>query len=400
MGASGSSYVDKRIANWRTASGGSQAYVLGVLSLGVIASFGICLITPVMPFSVWFVWLILGVLVLRFMPLLLLSVLILIAAMTSTFRDGFAFDARAAAIATLFFSQSLVLYQSRSQRSGLPFALSEQVLTNLRDRLQSQATIPDLPVGWRSHAHMLSAHGARYAGDFLVADMSDARHLELVLVDVSGKGVEVGPQALQFAGALGGLVGGMPPQELMRAANAFLLRQDSEEAFATAVHLLLDLESGHFVVTSAGHPPALRWEREHGAWALDSANGMALGVIPEADFEPSTGQLAPGEALLFYTDGVVEARGRDLGEGIEWLRETACQAVQLGFEGAAGRILRHVPRGQDDRAVIIIERVGPPSEEPGAGARRVPLSLGPWTFPRPALPRLPGSGRRPGQPRE
>lgn len=378
VGARVSAYVDAHTASWRTGSRGSQAYVLGVLAIGVIVCFNVAWTVPTTPFSVWFVWLILGVLVLRFTPLLGLCALILVAAIAATFHDGLAFDARTAAILTLVVSEALILYQSRSQRSGLPFALSEQVLADLRDRLESQAAIPDLPPGWRSHSSMLSAHGARYAGDFLVADMSDGRHLELVLVDVLGKGVAVGPQALQFAGALGGLVGGMAPHDLMRAANAFLLRQDSEEAFATAVHLLVDLETGYYVVTSAGHPPALRWEREQGSWTLDGASGMALGVTPDADFKASSGQLSPGEALLFYTDGVVEARGRDLNDGIEWLRDTARQALELGFEGAPRRILRHVPRGLDDRAVLIIERVGPPPFETLAAQRRTWSSPGSW----------------------
>ncbi len=374
-----SAYVDARIAGWRTGSRGSQAYVLGVLSIGVAISFFMRWTTPSTPFSIWFVWLILGVLVLRYGPLLQLCALILVAAIGSTVHESAELTTRVAAIWILSICEALILYQSSIQRSGLPVALSEQVLSNLRDRLQSQAAIPDLPMGWQSHSSMLTAHGGRYAGDFLVADMSDRRHLEMVLVDVSGKGVAVGPQALQFAGALGGLVGGMPPLELMRAANAFLLRQDSEDAFATAVHLLLDLETGDFVVTSAGHPPVLQWRPEPGSWDLDTASGMALGVTADADFEPSTGRLAPGEALLFYTDGVVEARGRDLDDGIEWLRESAFLAVRHGFEGAASRIMRHVPSGQDDRAVIIIERVGPPSADQLSGVRiaRRPL----WSRP-------------------
>lgn len=376
-----SSYVDARVASWRTGSRGSQAYVLCVLLLGVAASFALAWNGIKVPFSVWFVGLMMGVLVLRFVPLLLLSIAVWTAAITSTIHDGDSVTGSGVvALGLLALSEVLILVQSLGQRSGLPVALSEQVLANLRDRLQSQGSIPELPAGWRSHSSMLSAHGARYAGDFLVADFSDRRHLEMVLVDVSGKGVAVGPQALQFAGALGGLIGIMSPHELLRAANAFLLRQESPEAFATAVHLLVDLDSGHFVLTSAGHPPALHWRASDGAWSIDGARGIALGVIPDADFEGTSGQLAPGEALMLYTDGVVESRERDLDTGIEWLRDAARRAVEPGFEGAARRILRGVPRGKDDRAVLIIERVDAAAEAlraPRRGRRRV----GPWPFP-------------------
>ncbi|QIK76569.1 PP2C family protein-serine/threonine phosphatase [Nocardioides piscis] len=379
-----SAYVDARVASWRTGSHGSQAYVLGVFLVGVAACFAVAWTTNMMPFAVWFVWLILGVLVLRFAPLALLSIVIWLAAVLTSDHAGELNGTRIAAIIMLVLSMGLVIHQSRGHRSGLPVALSEQLLANLRDRLQAQGVIPELPEGWRSQSTMLTAHGARYAGDFLVADHSDGRHLEMVLVDVCGKGVAVGPQALQFAGALGGLIGAMPPQELMGAANAFLLRQNSEESFATAVHLLLDLRSGDFVVTSAGHPPALHWRPREQEWVLDRARGMALGVVEDADFECSTGQLAPGEALMFYTDGVVEARGRDVDAGIEWLMGAAKEAVEPGFVGAPERILRHIPRGQDDRAVLIIERIDAEAEALREAARR-PASR--WGFP----PRVPSS---------
>ena len=54
----------------------------------------------------------------------------------------------------------------------------------------------------------------------------DETRLEMVLVDVCGKGVSAGTQSLQFAGALGGLIGALPPLGLFAAGNDFLLRQN------------------------------------------------------------------------------------------------------------------------------------------------------------------------------
>ena len=61
------------------------------------------------------------------------------------------------------------------------------------------------------------------------------------MVDVSGKGEEAGTRALLLSGAFGGLLGALPPAEFLPAANDYLLRQDWDEGFATAVHLSLDL---------------------------------------------------------------------------------------------------------------------------------------------------------------
>jgi serine phosphatase RsbU (regulator of sigma subunit) len=143
----------------------------------------------------------------------------------------------------------------------------------------------------------------------------------------------------------------------MSAANQFLLRQESDESLATAVHIKVDLVTGDYTITSAGHPPALHWHLGERGWAVDNARGMALGVIPEADFSPSRGRLRPGEALLFYTDGVIETPDRDLDAGIDWLREVALQAVDArGFSGLPRRVLKQVKRGDDDRAMLVLER--------------------------------------------
>lgn len=310
------------------------------------------------PLGIWFLWLLVGMMLLRFVPLLALCAAVMVCATIAARFDGLDHPRVLAGLVTLAVASILVVVQSSRQRSGLPVALSEAVLAQLRDKLQAQGVMPDLPHGWVAQSATLTAHGTRYAGDFFLAEVADGRHLEMVLVDVCGKGVSVGPQALQFSGALGGLLGAMPPADLMRAANSFLIRQNADESFATAVHLLIDLQSGTYAITSAGHPPALHWRRNPGGWFVDNARGIALGVIDDVDHEPSWGQIAPGEALMFYTDGVVEKRGHDLDDGIEWLRQTAMLAVDAhGFSGLPRRILRKVRGGNDDRAVLVLQRL-------------------------------------------
>jgi len=253
---------------------------------------------------------------------------------------------------------ALILYQSRLQRSGLPVPLGGAMLADLRDRLQRQGTVPPLPDGWHCETAMVAAHDVGYAGDFMVARLDEARgQLEMVLVDVVGKGVAAGTDALQFAGALGGLIGALPPVALVEAANDFLLRQDSDETFATAVHVLVDLRTGAYELHSAGHPPVLVWDHAERRWAPDSARGTALGVQIRPELHHSTGVLAPGDGLLFYTDGVVERPRVDIDAGIEWLCSTAATAVVDGFEGVSRRVLRKVPRGDDDRAVLVLHRL-------------------------------------------
>ena len=271
-------------------------------------------------------------------------------------------SARLSNMVTLALVAAIILYAASRYQSGLPGPLGEAMLVELNDRLQVQGVVPPLPNGWRSQSAVLSAGGAKFAGDFLVANLSDDKtELEMVLVDVCGKGVGAGTQSLQFAGALGGLIGSLPPLGLFSAANDFLLRQRWDEGFATAVHVLVDLDTGEFSIINAGHPPALRWvatARASGRSTAPAARRSASSSVPTSTAR--TGVLEPGDALMFYTDGVVESRWRDFRNGIDWLRATAGQVVMSeGFDNAPRRILAHVPSGDDDRAVLVLDRDRP-----------------------------------------
>ena len=343
---------------WRTGSARSQRQVLGVLLTGLLGCFLVSWFAyDRLPTGAFLLWPLVGLTLLRFRPLAVLTGATAVAAAGAYAHGHGARRLGVGDVVVGALAVGIVLWQSSRQRSGLPVGLSEAMLAELRDRLQRQGRVPGLPEGWSSQSAMIAAAGTGYAGDFFVADLSDGHVLELVLVDVCGKGTAVGPQALQFAGALGGLIGALPPEPLLRAANAFLLRQDTEDAFSTAVHVRVDLRDGGYRVTSAGHPPALRWASAEGEWLIDDARGMALGVIDEPEFHASTGVLDPGDALMFYTDGVIERRRSDLDSGIAWLRRVAAQDVRRrGFEGAARRILARVDHGEDDRAVLILSR--------------------------------------------
>ncbi len=356
-------YLGDPVAAWRTGSRQSQALTLIALLVGV----GLCFVVSLaeyslMPMTTYYIWLLLGMLLLRFRPLVVLSTVTGAVAVTAVLHDPPMTAARFTACITLLISLALILFASSRQQSGLPGPVSEAMLTDLRDMLQNQGSIPELPEGWRSQSAMLAANDVGYGGDFLVANIHEGRKLELILVDVVGKGVGAAARALQFGGALGGLIGALPPRELFAAANNFLVRQNSDETFATAVHVLTDLETGEYQLTSAGHPPALVWSQAGGQWDVDRARGTALGIVPSPELHRTSGRLAPGDALLFYTDGVIETRTSDLDSGIAWLQRTASRAIAPGFEGAAQRIIEEVSRGDDDRAVLILEYVAEPAD--------------------------------------
>ena len=65
----------------------------------------------------------------------------------------------------------------------------------------------------------------------------------------------------------------------------------------------------------------------------------------------------PVDVWMRQPDGVIETADRDLDDGIDWLREVALRAVDArGFTGMPRRVLKKVPRGDDDRAMLVLER--------------------------------------------
>jgi hypothetical protein len=242
-------------------------------------------------------------------------------------------------------------------RLGVQGNLGETMLVDLRDRLRTQGELPELPPGWGAELSVLSAYGDSFSGDFLVTSKTGDL-LELVLVDVSGKGIAAGTRSLLLSGAFGGLLGSMPVDRFLPAANSYLLRQHWDEGFATSAHAVIDLVSGEFSLGSAGHPPPVRFSAGSGRWeVLEGEEGPVLGVTEGLDFPRIRGVLGRGDALLLYTDGVIETRNRDLRDGIDRMLGTAERMIGKGFEGMAAKMCSAARAGEtDDRAAVLVWR--------------------------------------------
>ncbi len=282
--------------------------------------------------------------------LLVAAVLACLYAITGT--DGAAPGALLAVGATALFS-----YETARLRddAGLGGIRSDAVLVELRERLQRQGRLPVLPPGWHAEAVVRPAGDGPFSGDFVVSAKTD-RGLELALVDVSGKGVDAGTRALLLSGALGGLLGSRC-EEFLPRANAYLVRQDWDEGFATAVHLVVDLLTGDYVIDSAGHPPVAHFDAGSGRWSLTEADGVVLGLLPDVSYVAARGRLDPGDALVLYTDGLVEIPGRDLSVGIDKLLGEAERLVPHGFAGGADLLVSRVAgTSADDRGLVLIWR--------------------------------------------
>src|SRR6266516_1855143 len=248
-----------------------------------------------------------------------------------------------------------VLARTRA-KLGVQGLRGDQMLIELRDRIRAQGKLPGLPEGWRSASVLQPAGGASFGGDFLVS-ASDGKTLEVALVDVPGKGIDAGTRALLLSGAFGGLLGSVPSGEFLAACNAYLRRGRTAEGFVTAIHLALDLMTGEYVLYSAGHPPAAQFDAGTGQWRITQAKGIVLGVVADLRGQPERGVLRQGDALLLYTDGLVEAPGRDIDAGIDRLLAEADRLVTSGFQRGAAELVRAMKTAHvDDCALVLIWR--------------------------------------------
>ena len=223
----------------------------------------------------------------------------------------------------------MVVVASSRTRVGATGFHGENLLVDLRDRIARSARLPGLPQGWTAESAVLSANGEGFSGDFMVADRTHGgRHLEVALVDVSGKGREAGTRSLLLSGALGALLGSLAPAAFLDAANSYLVRQGWEEGFATAVHVDINLDTGAYSVGNAGHPAAVRYSAGAGTWSLlEGGRGPVLGIMNGVKFARSHGVLSMGDALMIYSDGIIESRGHDLTEGTDRMLGAASGAM-------------------------------------------------------------------------
>jgi len=265
---------------------------------------------------------------------------------------------RLGALGVVVVTAVIMVWNARSRvKLGVAGTRGETMLIDLRDRLLSQGVLPDLPRPWYAEAVMRSAGGASFAGDFMVAAKTPGGDvLEVAVVDVSGKGLAAGTRALLLSGAFGGLLGSVPPEEFLPAATDYLLRQEWGEGFATAVYLVLDLRTGTFEVRTAGHPPAVQLHAGSGRWAVQISEGPVLGVMEHARFSVARGRLHAGDALLLYTDGLVETPQRDLMLGIDKLLGEAERLAAGGFDRGATRLVDRIASKHDDRALLLLHR--------------------------------------------
>lgn len=145
-------------------------------------------------------------------------------------------------------------------------------------------------------------------GDFFdFLDLGGGR-VATALGDVSGKGVSAALYAARLASELRHHAAGeREPATILAKLNASLAAIDPEGMFVTLVLATLDVATHTLIVANAGHPPPLLRGANGQVRELGRGGALPLGVMDTGEPERSEHKLAPGEAVLLFTDGASEA---------------------------------------------------------------------------------------------
>jgi phosphoserine phosphatase RsbU/P len=223
----------------------------------------------------------------------------------------------------------------------------------------SPPTIPGLELATAYHP---AGHGAEVGGDFYDVFRVGPDDWVVTLGDVCGKGYEAAVVTTLVRHTVRALCVGEDRPSVVLSALDRVLHEHPTDRFCTAVLLRLRPEGGSWLVTLAlgGHPPPLLLRPGRPPEPCGT-HGPLLGVVDRATYADTTLRLEPGDALLLYTDGIIE--GRRSGElyGDDRLIATA---ERLGPDPAAlvDVLVRELLAFQDGtlRDDVALVALGPP----------------------------------------
>jgi len=211
----------------------------------------------------------------------------------------------------------------------------QQSLLPVRHKKMPQA---DLSLMLRSSGHV--------GGDLVGFFPAGKDKIGLFAIDVSGHGISSALMTARLAGYLSanapdqnialsrqkdGSYAPLPPKDVIEDLNEMVLTEMETEHYFTLLLAIADINTGLLEVAQAGHPhPAI--QRADGRIEQEGTGGFPVGLLSGVTFEQFTIQLAPGERVLFLSDGVIECPN----PGGDMLGEEGLAQMLHKLEGVAG----------------------------------------------------------------
>ncbi|MDX1447498.1 MAG: SpoIIE family protein phosphatase [Acidimicrobiia bacterium] len=203
----------------------------------------------------------------------------------------------------------------------------------------------------------------RAGGDWYDTYVTPDGRVAVTIGDVAGHGASATAHMAQVRNLLRGitLVSGGSPAEQIRTLDVALAGAD---VMATVFHGLIDTQRAELTYVRAGHPPGLL-RTAQSVRLLDEALGSPVGLVSGSRYTDAVVPLLPGNQIVLFTDGLVEARGEDVGDAVasiaSWLADADRDVQRVADSLIGGR-----PSRSDDGALLVLAwdpegRLGPES---------------------------------------
>ena len=202
-------------------------------------------------------------------------------------------------------------------------------------------------------ATYLPASDAAMGGDWYdVFPVEDG--MCLVIGDVTGHGLQSAATMAQLRNTVRAYAIEDPsPAHVLTRLNNMMCQLEPGK-HATGIVAVWDERNGTILRSNAGHPPILRCRVGEFGFLTPPPGGILLGVDPDRVYQEESKLLRPGTTLLFYTDGLIEVRGRNL-DGMAELLALVESCDDLAPQALCDRVLdwrRHVGRIDDDVCIM------------------------------------------------
>ena len=216
--------------------------------------------------------------------------------------------------------------------------------------------IPGVRLAWR---HEAGSDGLDVGGDWYDVGRLDPDRWVLAVGDVVGRGLTAASVMGQLRNAFSALASNAV--DLTRLVDRLdLVAADLDwRGFSTMVAVEYRVADRSLTVVSAGHPPPMVRRRD-GRIERFEARGRPIGVAEGDDRIPLTGRLDPGDALVLYTDGLVERRSESIDEGLDRLAAELGRLPPGEPDALCSRLLTEVGLDRSDDVALLVLTVDDP----------------------------------------
>ncbi|MFJ3632755.1 SpoIIE family protein phosphatase [Streptomyces sp. NPDC090112] len=217
-----------------------------------------------------------------------------------------------------------------------------------------------------AHRYLPASDVNEVGGDWYdVLPLSGGR-AALLMGDVMGHGIAAAAVMGRLSATVRALARlDMPPAALLQHLEA-TLADLAEPMLATFLYVVCDPATGQCTVTRAGHPPPAVAEPDGTVYLVGTPPGAPLGV-GGITFTTTEITLPPGSLLVLYTDGLIEARTRDIDERLGELTGLLTEPLQPLDQLCDSLIAHLVPASADDDIALLAARIGADSRLPPSG---------------------------------